>query len=363
MTKSVLVLGGYGNFGKRIAYLLTQKNIPVIIAGRNKEKAEAFAATLPSSLVSVSIFDVHKALPQQLQALQPSVVINTCGPFQTNNYDVAEVCIKHGVHYVDLADGRAFVNGIAQLDEKARQNNVVVISGASTVPGLSSAVVEHYHDEFSIIESLQYGISPGQKTERGLATTQAVMSYVGKTIQPFASRSGGVYGWQNIYRQAYPSLGKRWMANCDIPDLDLLPVRYGIRCIQFSAGMELSLMHLGIWLLSWLVRIGVPLDLSKHASTLLRVSQWFDWMGTANGGMHMVMRGKNKAGEPHERRWFIIAKDGDGPNIPCVPAVILAKQLVLGVPLNAGAYPCVGVIKLEDYMAELEKFNIHQVVY
>ena len=37
---SILILGGYGNFGKRIARALAQSNTPIVIAGRNAEKAK-----------------------------------------------------------------------------------------------------------------------------------------------------------------------------------------------------------------------------------------------------------------------------------------------------------------------------------
>ena len=40
--KKALVLGGYGNFGKRICEALLKTSIPVTIAGRNKKKALAF---------------------------------------------------------------------------------------------------------------------------------------------------------------------------------------------------------------------------------------------------------------------------------------------------------------------------------
>ena len=145
----VLILGGYGNFGKRIALALTKKSIPVIIAGRSQEKAQYFVNCLPSSLVEIAIFDISKELSHQLKSLSPTVVINTCGPFQNSNYDAAKICIEQGVHYIDLADGRDFVVGISALDTKAKEKNVAVISGASTVPALSSAVIEHYRHEFS----------------------------------------------------------------------------------------------------------------------------------------------------------------------------------------------------------------------
>src|SRR5207302_10656877 len=107
MTK-ILILGGYGNFGKRIARALVKSGVPIIIAGRSKEKAEAFARILPPSLAEAVAFDITCDLPLQLEGLQPAVVINTCGPFQTSNYDVAHACIAHGVHYIYLADGRDF---------------------------------------------------------------------------------------------------------------------------------------------------------------------------------------------------------------------------------------------------------------
>jgi len=46
MTKPVLVVGGYGNFGKRIAHALPQKNISVIIAGISKRFRNASIRSL-----------------------------------------------------------------------------------------------------------------------------------------------------------------------------------------------------------------------------------------------------------------------------------------------------------------------------
>ena len=358
MTGKVLILGGYGNFGKRIAAALIRHRVPVIIAGRSRAKAEALARSFATLFAEFAAFDVASDLSTQLERLNPAVVVNTCGPFQTSNYDAARLCIAHSIHYIDLADGRDFVTGITALNEIAQQKGVTAISGASTVPGLSSAVIEHYLPEFSEIDSLIFGISPGQQAERGFATTQGILTYVGKALKPFAGNIKRSYGWQDIYRQEYPELGKRWMANCDIPDLDLLPAHYGIRSIRFSAGLELGFMHQGLWLLSWAVRLGIPLHLSQHAETLLKISNWFNRFGTADGGMHVILRGKDIQAQPHQRRWFIIAKNGDGPQIPSVPAILLAKQLANGENLKTGAYACVGLVSIKDYFSELKNFKI-----
>lgn len=353
----VLILGGYGNFGKRIAHMLTQQKIAVIIAGRDHTKAQSLSNKLPSTLSEIAVFDVRKNLPQQLQTLRPSLVINTCGPFQNSDYSIAKTCIAHGVHYIDLADGRDFVTGITVLDAEAKNHNVAVISGASTVPGLSSAVIEHYLSQFSEIDYMRFGIAPGQKAERGLATTQAILGYVGKKLKSCAGHQVR-YGWQDLYIQKYPRLGRRWMANCDIPDLDLLPVKYGIKQINFSAGMENPFIHLGIWMLSWLVRIGFPLNLPKYSAFLLKASNCFDFLGSADGGMHIVLQGKNKTGIALTKKWFIIALDGDGPYIPIIPAIVITKKIISGQFSTRGAIPCVGVISLEEYLEELKHFKV-----
>src|SRR3990167_6304289 len=106
---------------------------------------------------------------------------------------------------------------------------------------------------------MKYGISTAQKTARGLATAAAILSYLGKPIKPFPGAKETIYGWQNLYCQTYPLIGRRWMASCDVPDLDLLPNRYNIQKIEFSAGVESTTMHFCMWLTSWCIRLGLPI--------------------------------------------------------------------------------------------------------
>ena len=352
--KKVLILGGYGNFGKLIAYRLVDFNINIIIAGRNKKKAKKLATKLN---VESAVFDINVDLKSQLKILKPFIVINTCGPFQNSNYFVGKMCIENKIHYIDLADGRDYVCGIFRLDELAKKNKVLCVSGASTVPCLSSAVIEKYKDNFSEINSIIYGISPGQKTPRGLATVKAILSYVGKPIHSLHGHKIK-YGWQDIYIQKYPILGNRWMANCDIPDLDLFPQKFGIKSIKFSAGMENIILHFGIWILSWVKRFGFSVNFENYAPSFLKLSNLFNVFGTSNGGMHIIIDGKDLLGKSLRKKWFIVAKHGDGPQIPCVPSSLLAKKLIDGNLNVTGAIPCLSLISLDEYIDGLKKFNV-----
>jgi Saccharopine dehydrogenase NADP binding domain len=359
--KKILLLGACGNFGKRIALALTKKNIPLVLGGRNATRLEQLTDELNtiSSTASVlsALVDIHENLVPTLTRVNPHAVINTCGPFQRQDYSVAKACIANKIHYIDLADGRDFVSGIKSLDHLAREQNVAVISGASTVPALSSAVIDKFSEHFLTLDTLIYGISPGQKTARGLATTRAVLSYVGQPIKDATGSPSHRYGWQNIYRQKYPLIGHRWMANCDIPDLDLFPDRYPLQTIKFSAGLENPVLHFGLWLFSWLVRLGLPLNLPKHAELFLAVGAFFDRFGTDEGGMHLLLSGKDNQEKEKMLQWYIIGKNGDGPQIPAIPAIILAQKLISDELNFQGAAPCMGFITLDEYLHELEDFS------
>lgn len=364
--KKVLILGAYGIFGQRIAIALIKSNISVIINGRNLKSAEKLAREIkqkfPSANLAIAIFDAEKELSTELVKLNPALVINTCGPFQLKNYSIAENCIAAKIPYIDLADGREFARDIVKLNNAAKKAGVLVVSGASTVPGLSSAVIEHFKNQFRVLDSVHYGIAPGQNTHRGLATAQSILSYLGKPIKAAAYKDKIHYGWQDLYCQKYPVVGNRWMANCDIPDLDLFPAHYQIRELHFSAGMESRLLHFGIWSLSWLVRLGLPLHLEKHAHFLWKASMWFNWLGTADGGMHMTLSGKDLQNQPKTIKWFIIVKNGDGPQVPTIPAIVLAKKILNDELKITGALPCVGLVSLEEYLHELRDFAMETYV-
>lgn len=360
---TVLILGATGNLGRKIASGLVAKNVAIIITGRHEESLIALKKQLSKlavdAWINILCFDFKKRLSQELLRLKPVLVINASGPYQTADFTTAINCILLGINYIDLADAREYVNDFLILEEQAIKKNCIAITGASTLPCLSSAVLNYYKDEFKTIDSLVYGITLGQKAERGLATFKSILSYVGKGFQDVCGISKKMYGWQGLYRQEYPLLGKRWMANCEVPDFDLLPGFYPIKSMRFSAGIENSVAHLGLWFLSWLIRLKFPLKLENHAEALLKFSHYFDWFGTDAGGMHMLMSGTDHKGNYKNIKWFMVAKGGDGPYVPAIPAILLAKKILQEEIDETGAIPCMHLISLESYLAELKKLDIH----
>jgi len=364
MTLRVLVLGGYGNFGGYVCRALaSDARIRLIVAGRGRAKAEAFAARLvasnPAEAAVVDIVDPVTAIA----ACRPDLVIHTVGPFQSQDYRVAEAAIACGAHYCDLADARAFVAGIGSLDLAAREKGVAVITGASSVPCLTAAFLDAAQAEFAAIERVDYGISAAQQTNRGLGTASAVLSYVGR---PFTTLRDGamrrVFGWQGFHSEIYPELGRRWFGYCDIPDLELFPARYpGLTTLRFSAGHEIALLNFGTWLLSWLVRLRLLPALDRWSKFLLGASFLFDRWGSGRSGFHMVIEGKGHEGAPLTRRHWMIARQGHGPNIPCIPVILIARKLAAGEAIAAGARPCLDLIALDEYFGALADLDVSTI--
>ena len=365
MVKRVLIIGGYGNFGSYIARSLADDDtIQLLIGGRSEAKASTFIAGLRSAHPAEShAIDISGDVRAAMDRIAPDIVIHTTGPFQTQDHTVAKACIEQGCHYLDLADARRFVATIGELDGQARAKDVLIVSGASSVPCLTAGVIDHYRPGFSRIENVDYGISAAQQTNRGLATTSGVLSYVGK---PFTTLKDGrwqsVYGWQDMHAERYPELGIRLFGNCDIPDLDLFPVRYPeIRTMRFAAGHELKILHIGTWMLSWLVRIGLIRSLADHSEMLLRLAFLFDHLGSSRSGFHMYLAGLGTDGRPRQARFYLIARSGHGPYIPCMPAILLARKLARDALQERGAMPCVDLISLDEYLAALKRLDISVV--
>ncbi len=358
MSKRVLILGGYGNFGAFIARRLAREpDLALIIAGRSEKKARALAETLGAEC---AVIDVPGTIDAGLAATRPDVVIHTSGPFQTQGYDVAEACIRRRCHYVDLADGRTFVTGIGALDEAARAAGVLIVSGASSVPALTSAIIDRYRGEFLMLESVDCGIATAQRTNRGLATAKGVLSYAGK---PFATLIDGkvvqVHGWQGLRFRKFAGLGWRALGNCDVPDLALFPQRYPhLKRVRFQAGLELPVIHLSLWALSWLVRLGLIANLADAARFLLSLARPFDVIGTDKSGFFMAMEGHDHDGRAQRITFDLVARSGDGAMIPCTPAIVTALRLARGEIVQRGAMACLGLVALGALLDELRPLDI-----
>jgi hypothetical protein len=352
----IVVIGGFGNFGARICGRLNQElGLDIVATSRHAREADGIGNVKAAALdIDASDFATN------LRQLHPDLVIHCAGPFQGQDYRVALASLASGANYIDIADGREFVAAfVAGVDPAAQAAGRFAITGASTLPALSSAVVDDLNKSFASVDAIDIVIAPGQQAPRGDATVAAVLGYAGKAFPWWQDGQWRkAHGWQELKRERF-SFGGRLAAACDVPDLVLLQCRYpGAQSVTFRAALEVSVQHIALWLLAAARRIGVPLQMKCWAPGLNRVGHCLDRFGSGTGGMKVRVQGRDSAGKEVAKIWELVAVDNHGPEIPCMAAVILANKSRQGEIFQPGARVCMGILELAGFEPEFARWGI-----
>ncbi len=357
-----LVLGGYGNFGARICRALAgDPSIQLLIGGRDLGRSQALATTVGGGAQGIAIDLGGPGFTQALREAGVELLIHAAGPFQQQSYGVATAAAAAAAHYIDLADGRRFVCDFAPtMDATFRAAGRSAVSGASTVPALSSAVVDHLCQGWTQIDAIDICIAPAQTAPRGRATLAAVLSYCGEPIQVW---NGGRWqpqrGWARPERVAFTRLRPRLGALCDIPDLELFPQRYQVtQRVMFRAALEVGLAQRAFGVLAAWRAAGLIGQPARMAGVLNQAARALDFMGTSMGGMVVRVEGADASGQHTSREWHIAAGDDHGPEIPCMAAILLACRLARGEGLPTGAFACMSALRLADFEPEFARWGM-----
>ena len=211
---------------------------------------------------------------------------------------------------MDLADGREFVRNFSTLSEQAAANDVLLVCGASTLPGLSSVVVSESLEMFSGVQSVAMSIAPAHQTPRGIGTIAAVLSYCGKPFNVLIENSWRrFYGWQDIKGIRYQDLGFRWAAACDVPDLDLFPLNIkSLETVTFHAALEAQWEQLALWLMAATVRMELVNGWSTYAGRFQKLSKKLLSLGSDGGGMQVTLGGTDAEGRSKTLEWVLTAR-------------------------------------------------------
>jgi saccharopine dehydrogenase-like NADP-dependent oxidoreductase len=348
----VVILGGYGVFGSRLARLLRRDGHEVWLAGRNPDNARSAAEPIGARPLEVDL----TADLAPVFAPAPDVVIDAAGPFQSyedDPYRIARRCIAEGADYLDLSDDAGFTAGIAVLDGAARSAGRRVISGASSVPGLSSIAVAELSRDMDEILLIDTAILPGNRAPRGASVVASILGKVGKAYPVWR---GGQWRqlrcWTDRRRYRLSQGVVRSGYFIEVPDIRLFPKAFGARSVMFRAGLELEVMNAALSILGALRQVMALAATPGRVRFLQRVADLLLPFGTDQGGMRVAVTGSVNA-FARQRIWDLFAEAGEGPFVPGIVCRALLRCLTRVPP---GARPCIAEVTLsdiEDAMSDL----------
>lgn len=363
----ILILGGYGVFGGRLAELLSDlTGVDLLICGRSLDRAEAFCANYRGQARVLPLALDRRNIAAALAAEKPSLVVDASGPFQaygTARYGVIEACIAAGVDYLDFADAADFVFGVPQFEERAKAAGVFVLSGVSSFPVLTAAVLREMAKEMDIV-SVEGGIAPSPYAGIGLNVMRAVVGYAGapvKLVRDGKPAFGTGLAESMRYTVAVP--GRMPLRNIrfslvDVPDLQVLPPEHPtITDIWMGAGPVPEILHRTLNLLAKArARFHLPslAPLSRLFYLVLNLMKF----GEHRGGMFVHVRGLAD-GKPVERSWHLLAEGDDGPYIPSMAVEIVIRKLLAGTRPAPGARAATRALELADYDASFGNRTIY----
>jgi Domain of unknown function (DUF4166) len=365
----ILIVGGYGTFGGRLAQLLKDdERLQLLIGGRSQSRAQAFCAALRPRAAAVALaFDRDGEIAPQLARIDPDLVVDATGPFQfygTDPYRLVQAALSLGIDYLDLADGSDFVKGIARFDAEARARGIFILSGVSSFPVLTAAVVRRLAHGMARIDTITGGIAPSPHANVGLNVIRAIASYAGRPVKLW--RDGHrVLGYglaeSRRYTIAPPGRLPLWPVRfslVDVPDLQVLPDLWpGVGSVWMGAGPVPEIWHRLLNACAWAVRCKILPSLSPFAGLMSQAVRRLSF-GEHRGGMFVAVTGTGPAGERLDRSWHLLAEGDDGPLIPSMAAAVIIRHSVAGKRPASGARPATTDIELVDYEALFEHRRI-----
>jgi hypothetical protein len=362
----ILILGGYGTFGGRLAQLLADEpRLTLIIAGRARDKAEAFCARLKATAqLEPLAFDRDGDVERALGAAKPDLVVDASGPFQNyagDPYRLVRACLALGIDYLDLADGSDFVEGIAQFDAAAQARGVAMLSGVSSFPVLTAAVVRRLahglSPELARLDSVTGGIAPSPYAGVGLNVIRAIASYAGKPVRLVrdgrAASGRGLIETRRftIAPPGHLPLRPTLFSLVDVPDLQALPRLWPeLKSVWMGAGPVPEILHRALNLFARAVPLRLLRSLGAFAPLMHAAINVLRW-GEHRGGMFVAVEGADAVGRPIARSWHMIAEGDDGPLIPSVAAEAIIRRRLDGRRPAPGARAATRDLELTDYEA------------
>lgn len=379
---SYLILGGYGEMGRVIAYdLFETSKGAIVIAGHDAKKARAFAKSFKSPRVKWAKVDITD--PSRLVKFLrgKSVCINSTNYYF--NLAVMKACLKARVPYLDLGGLFHMTKKQLKLHSLFKSNRLTAIVGCGATPGITNIIAAHgasfldrvqeIHVKFGGKDFTRPSRSEAKQLTRPKGATlykiPFVLPYSAQTIfDEFTMRAAKfmhgrmrmIAAWSDPTVENFPKpVGKILCGSVLHSELATFPKSFpGIRECSFQGGFgeDFAAFIKGLitqgftkepyrtWTVEFLNKFLPKPEMKIKDVEILRVAL----IGTKNGKKKKIIADVTAKSVP---RWNAPAGTVD----TAVPPSIVAQMIASGIITKSGVFPPEQCVPPELFFQNLRK--------
>jgi saccharopine dehydrogenase-like NADP-dependent oxidoreductase len=177
---TILVLGGYGGTGKVFCrYLLRGTRFNVIIAGRDRQKAEEWAGTLKSEFSAERISARHVDASDRnslCEAFKNIDFVLVAATTTQHAKQIAEAALEAHIDYLDIYYQQDVYPVLETMKERIKESGQCFITQAGFHPGLPSALIRKGAAYFDVYDSAKIAFAMNTRIEKPESVYELVNS-------------------------------------------------------------------------------------------------------------------------------------------------------------------------------------------
>ncbi len=356
----ILVLGGYGGTGKVFCrYLLKETSFDVIIAGRNRPRAEEWAARLKMDFspnrISVRHVDAsdRSSLREAFRSIDFVLVTATTTQFAKT---IAEAALEAHIDYLDIYYLQDAYSVLESLKERITETGQCFITQAGFHPGLPAAFVRKGATYFDNYDSALIAFVMNARIENPESVYEIVDSLADYKADVF---SGGQWR-RGTYKDAVaidfgPTFGVKSCVPLEMVEIRHLPEMYHMKDVGvYAAGFNwfVDYMVFPLIMLSQTVRRGW-----LHHFWAKALVWGINHLSRANEGVVLLLHAKGDKGG--KRQEIVIRSEHHSAyDFTVIPVIATLKQYADGSIRRPGLWMMGHVVDPDRFFGDMERMGI-----
>lgn len=366
--RKILILGGYGHTGRPLAeLLLAETEVDLVLAGRNKGKADVLATELNDRFGGQRACGAYAdaadlaSLAQALAGIDMVVVVSSTAGYTAN---VATAALDAGIDYLDVQYSTRKLALLKSMAREIAAAGCCFITDGGFHPGLPAALIRYLAPQFDSLERARVG-SVIKIDWAGLDLSPSTMEeFVGEFMdfQTLVFRDGR---WQQVsawsmMKPLYMDFGSPFWRQYCIPmfleEMRAIPDLYPeIREIGFFVG---GFNWFVDWLLSPLIMVALKLWPERARRPMGRLMYWgLKTFSRPPYGtlLKAAMRGTRQG---REEAIDLVLYHEDGYLFTAIPVAACLLQYLDGSIRRPGLWLQAQAVEPERLMADMERMGI-----